>query len=188
MKNFFRLAIVALFVAAMPNVTKAQSTKKGVPVAIAHFDLDSVLDLMPAMKAASDSAESYYKMLEDELYRMQAEYDTRMEAYEKNKDIWSPTIKGLKEKEIYDLQQNMQLYQQSAQVDYANYRAKLVKPIFDSIQAAVKRIAIRRNYGYVIDSSKSTGVVLYANVSDDIFKDVLAELHIPPPVPKAPGK
>ena len=181
MKKFLCFAIAALLVAAIPHAAHAQT--KATPAAVAHIDLDSLLDIMPEMKKASDSAQKYYESLENQLYAMQVELDRKLNEYDSLNKSWSPLIKGLKEKEIRDLQQNIQVFQQNAQVDYANYRAKLVEPIFTKIQAAVKEVALAKGYKYVIDSSKSTGVVLYASPSDDIFNDVRTKLGIPAPAP-----
>jgi outer membrane protein len=185
MKKFLRIAVAALFIAALPHVAKAQT--KASPTAVAHLDLDSLLDIMPEMKRASDSAATYYKMLEDQLYKMQVELNRKMNEYDSLSKNWSPLIKSLKEKEAQDLQQNIQAFQQSAQVDYANYRAKLVEPIFAKITAAVKDVAVAKGYRYVIDSSKTTGVVLYASPTDDIFNDVRIKLGIPVPAPGTGG-
>ena len=181
MKKFLCFAIAALLVAAIPHAAHAQT--KAAPTAVAHIDLDSLLDIMPDMKKASDSAQSYYQMLENQLYAMQVELDRKLNEYDSLNKTWSPLIKSLKEKEIRDLQQNIQAFQQSAQVDYANRRAELVEPIFTKIQGAVKEVAIAKGYKYVIDSSKTTGVVLYASPADDIFNDVRIKLGIPVAAP-----
>lgn len=187
MKNLFRIAVASLLIAVIPQTVKAQ---KGSPAAVAHFSLDSLLDIMPDMKKASDDAAAYYKTLEDQMYRMQSELDRKLAEYDSatTRKIWSDLIKGLKEKEIRDQQQNIQIFQQQAQVDYANYRAKLVEPIFKKIKDAVKAVAVERGYKYVIDSSDATGVVLYASPTDDIFDAVRIKLNIPvPPKPTTPA-
>lgn len=177
MKKFIRIAVAALLIAVVPHSAKAQSK-------VAHFSLDSILNIMPEMKRASDSAAIYYKSLENQMYSMQMELERKGREYDSLKTKWSPLIVSLKEKEISDLQYNIQVFQQQAQTDYANYRAKLVEPIFKKIKDAVKAVALEKKYTYVIDSSDATGVVLYANPGDDIFKDVCLKLGIPLPAPK----
>lgn len=189
MKKLFSIAIAALLIAAFPHAAKAQT--KASPATVAHFDLDSLLGIMPAMQKASDSAAAYYSQLENQLYSMQAELQRKYDIYDSLKDKMSPLIRGIKEKEINDLQNNIQIFQQKAQQDYANLRAQLVEPIYNSIIKAAKEVAIARGYRYVIDSSKTAGVILYASPTDDIFNDVRIKLGIPVPAPKpatpAPG-
>jgi outer membrane protein len=127
-------------------------------------------------------------MLENQLGVMTNEYQRKLNEYDSLKDKWSPLIKALKEKEITDLQNNIQGFQQQAQVDYSNMRGKLVEPIYNEITKAVKEVALARGYKYVLDSSKTSGVVLYASPTDDIFNDVRIKLNIPvPPKPTTTG-
>jgi len=190
MKKYLSIAVAALLFVAVPHFAKAQT--KASPSAVAHIDLDSLLDIMPEMKKASDSAQQYYNMLEQQMYSMQSELDRKLAEYDSLQTKWSPLIKGIKEREMQQLQTNIQQFQQQAQTDYANRRAQLVEPIFTSIKKAVKDVAIAKGYKYVLDSSKTTGVVLYSSDADDIFNDVRVKLNIPlPPATKpapAPGK
>jgi Skp family chaperone for outer membrane proteins len=62
-----------------------------------------------------------------------------------------------------------------------------LQPVYKSIQAAVKAVALERGYKYVLDSSESSLVVLYASPSDDIFQAVKAKLGIKDPAPKPGG-
>jgi outer membrane protein len=181
MKHVFRIAVAFLLLAFTTKEVNAQTK-------VAHLDLDSLLNIMPEMKKATEDAAAYYKTLENQLYTMNIELDRKLNEYDSctTRKIWSELIKGLKEKEIRDLQQNIQIFQQQAQVDYANKRSELVEPIYKKIIDAVKAVATRLGYTYVLDSSKTTGVVLYASPKDDILNAVMLELKIPIPAPKAP--
>jgi outer membrane protein len=185
MKKFLSIAIAAILIAAFPHVAKAQ-VKAG-PATVAHFDLDSLLEIMPAMKKAQDSANAYYQQLENQLYTMQAEFERKAGIYDSLKSVTSPLINAMREKELNDLQYNIQLFQQKAQQDYANMRATLVEPIYNSIIKAVKEVAIANGFKYVIDSSKSAGVVLYASKDYDIFDAVCTKLGIPKPAAPKPA-
>ncbi len=189
MKKYLLIAVTALFLVAVPRVAKAQAPAKAAPTAVAHLDLDSLLGIMPAFKSASDSAAMFYKELEKQLYTMTMEYERKMAEYDSLGKTMSPLIKALKEKEINDIQQNIQAFQQMAQEAFTNRRAELLAPVFKSIQKAVKDVAIAKGYTYVVDSSQSASVVLYAADSADIFTAVRIKLGIPegPKPTPAPG-
>ena len=59
MKNALKIVAVALMLFVAPTIGKSQK--------MAHFSLDSLLEIMPEFKAASDSAQLYYKMLENQM-------------------------------------------------------------------------------------------------------------------------
>lgn len=194
MKNLFKAAIAAILILmAAPVAVNAQA--KATPSAVAHFNLDSLLNVMPDFKKAQDDAQLYYKSLENQLMKMKMELDRKMNEYDSLSPTWSGLIKSLKEKEIVDLQQNMEAFQMSAQQDFANKRAELLKPIYEKIRNASKAVAVRRGYKYVIDSSQSSAIVIYSSPADDIFMDMVKELGITlpapapaPTTPPAPGK
>lgn len=183
MKKYLLIAVAALFLTAVPRVAHAQTKA----ASVAHLDLDSLLDIMPAFKKASDSAQQFYAQLEQMMYQMQLELQRKGNEYDSLNKTWSPPIKTIKEKEIYDLQQRIQDFQQTAQDSYAKRRSELLEPIFKQIQEAVKAVAIAKGYNYVIDSSKSATVVLYADKNNDIFDAVRIKLGIPLPAPKPAG-
>lgn len=184
MKNALKIVAVALMLFVAPTIGKSQK--------MAHFSLDSLLEIMPEFKAASDSAQMYYKMLENQMVVMQMELERKLNEYDSLNKMWSPLIKQLKEKEITDLQNNIQAFQMSAQQDFNNKRVQLVEPLYNKINKAAADVAKEKGYKYVIDSSKSAGVVIYADPADDILDAVRIKLGIPKPAPKpaapAPGK
>jgi outer membrane protein len=186
MKKYLLIAVAALMLSSIPRVAHAQAKA----TAVAHINIDSLLDIMPAFKKASDSAQAFYNQLEQTMYTMQLEYQRKLNEYDSLNTHWSAPIKSLKESELNDLQGRIQKFQQDAQDSYTDYRTKLLTPIFKQIQDAVKAVAIAQGYKYVLDSSKSATVVLYAADSDDIFNAVRLKLGIPAPTPKpapAPG-
>src|ERR1041385_685898 len=185
MKKYLLIAVAALIFAGVPRVAHAQA--KAAPTAVAHLNIDSLLDIMPAFKKASDSAQAFYGQLEQTMYTMQLEYQRKLNEYDSLNTHWSAPIKSLKESELNDLQGRIQKFQQDAQDSYTDYRTKLLTPIFKQIQDAVKAVAIAKGYKYVLDSSKSATVVLYAADSDDIFDAVRIKLGIPVPAPKPAG-
>lgn len=181
MKKYFTLAVVAFMFFALPNVAKAQ-VAKATSTTMAHLNLDSLLQISPRFKAATDSAELYMTSLQNQLYAMQVEYQRKLNEYDSLQKVWSPLIKALKEKEIRDLENNIQAFQQQAQDDFTAYRGKLYEPVFAEIDKAIEAVAVAHGYRYVIDDTKGNGL-LYAAKSDDIFTEVRIKLNIPAPKP-----
>lgn len=179
MKKFIRHLFVLAAIAFAPAV---HAQKFG------HIDLDSLLSIMPEMSKANEDAAAYYKTLETQMLQMQTELDTKMKEYEANQATWSPAIKKLKEDELNSLNQRIQGFQMTAQTDFNNKKAELLKPIYDKVNKAVKDVAKEKGYKYVFDSSKSASILLYADPVDDVFNLVKTKLNIPNPAPKTtPG-
>ncbi|TND08723.1 MAG: outer membrane protein [Bacteroidetes bacterium] len=178
MKKFIKHLFVVAAIALAPSI---HAQKFG------HFDLDSLLSIMPEMEKANKDAADYYKTLEAQMLQMQTELDTKLKDYEANSSSWSPAIKKLKEDELNSLQQRIQQFQMTAQSEFNTQKQNLVKPIYDKINKAVKDIAKEKGYKYVFDSSKGAALLMYADPADDIFALLKVKLNIPNPAPKTGG-
>jgi outer membrane protein len=145
---------------------------------IAHISLDSLITLMPESKKAQQDVQDYAKQLEQQITAMQAELQTKYAEYqEKSKDL-PEIVRASKEKELNELNQRIQDFQQQAQVDYQKKSAELSKPIYDKAKKAINQIAKENNYKYVLDTS--SGIVVYSEPSDDIMSIVIKKLGITP--------
>lgn len=174
MKKTILIFLAVLFF--LPAFAQDSTTVK--PIKIAYFSLDSLLDIMPEMKTASDQAAVFYKDLESKMYAMQTQYNTKQSELENSKDL-SPEKKAALESEIAALGTRLEAFRTQSQIDFANYRAELVEPILAKIRAAANAVAAEKGYDIVLDSSMGTGVIVYANPRDDIFRAVCAKLGIP---------
>lgn len=96
MKKYLTITLAALLITAVPQVAKAQT--KAAAVAVAHIDLDSILQIFPAYKSAMDTAQSYYAQLEKEMYSMQVELQRKATEFDSLSKTMSPFIKQLKQK------------------------------------------------------------------------------------------
>ena len=83
-------------------------------------------------------------------------------------------VKEVKEKELMDLQNRIQEFQQSADDKMGKKRQELFKPILDKAQKAIKDVGSEGGYDYIFDG----GQLLYAKDSENIVPAVKAKLGI----------
>jgi outer membrane protein len=184
MKNVLKTAVAGVAFVIGSFTATAQK--------VAHIDLDSLISLMPESKTAQESVQAYAKSLEQEVTAMQAELQTKYEAYQKDSPNMAPIVKESKEKELNDLNQRITDFQQQAQADYQKKSAELSKPVYEKAKKAIDQVAKENGYKYVLDTS--TGLVLYSEPSDDIINLVIKKLNITIPpagtgtTPVAPPK
>ena len=74
--------------------------------------------------------------------------------------------KSRAEKELEDLGNRIQDFQQTAQESIQKKKEELYGPILKKAEAAIKDIAKEKGYSYIFDTS--LGTVLYAQDSDNI--------------------
>jgi outer membrane protein len=145
---------------------------------MAHINLDSLITLMPESAKAQQSVQEYAKQLEQEVTVMQNELQTKYNEYQaKSKDM-AEVVRASKEKELNDLNQRIQSFQEQAQQEYQKKSAELSKPIYEKAKKAIDQVAKESGYRYVLDTS--TGLVLFSESADDIISPVMKKLGITP--------
>ena len=144
---------------------------------LGYIDFQELMQQMPEYKKANSDMEAYGKKLEDELKTMSAEYDKKLEAYQKLGDKMEGSIKETKEKELRDIQARIQGFQQSAQQDVRKKEEELLKPIIEKAKRVIGEVAKENNYYYVYDSSPGSPL-LYKPESEDLMSIVKKKLLI----------
>src|SRR5690606_29167539 len=81
-------------------------------------------------------------------------------------------------KEIQELQGRIQEYSMKAQEDLQNKQVELLTPIIERATTAVQNVAKANKFTYILDSSESKAVVIFAEGGEDIMDKVKKELGI----------
>ena len=170
-------AFVALFFAAN---TEANAQK------LAHLNVDELLSLMPETQTAEGEIKAYADALQKDMEEMQKEAQGRYENLVANQQNWTQLRIAKEQEELELLAQRIQEYQVKAQQDLQNKQMELMQPIIEKAQNAVNDVARDKGYNYVLDSSQSKGVLIFAEGGEDILPYVKAKLGITAPSsPKA---
>jgi len=141
-----------------------------------HINSQELLSLMPERKTAETSLQDYAKGLENQLISMQTEYQSMIENYQNNESSYDDLTKQDKIAEIQGLEQRLTTFQQSAQSSLQEKEQELLRPILESAQNAIDKVAKKEKYTYILDSS--SGVLLYSKDSEDILEKVKDELGL----------
>ena len=107
---------------------------------------------------------------------MTAEYQTKLQSYQSKADSLPDAIRATKEKELTDLGQRIQDFQQTAQESIQSKKQEIYGPILKKAEDAIKEIAKEKSYSYIFDTS--LGSVIYAQESDNIMPLVKTKLGI----------
>jgi outer membrane protein len=168
MKKGMKSVVLVVVTVFLANIALAQK--------IAHINLDSLITLMPESAKAQAAVQEYAKQLEQEVTIMQSELQTKYNEYQaKSKDM-AEVVRASKEKELNDLNQRIQSFQEQAQQEYQKKSAELSKPVYEKAKKAIDQVAKENAYRYVLDTS--TGMVLFSETADDIIALVIKKLAI----------
>ena len=174
MKKFLKLTLA---VALMVSATAVSAQKFG------RVDLAAIVTNMTEYKEATANLEAYGRDLQDQLEQIQVEFNKLYADYEKNVATYSDTVRQLKERELTELQQRFQDFQQLAQQDIAKKEAELMNPIYEKANEAVKQVSSAGGYIAIFsttsDQPASAGLAYFDPAQlTDITSEVRAALGI----------
>ena len=158
MKKIFLLAAMALF-------TLSASAQ----VKIAHVNFSELYQLTSDADAARSTMAAAQKEANETFQSMYEEFQTKYNEYQQKSSTWTPAIKENKEKELSEINNRLQEFQQSIQQELARKEQQLYEPIIAKVRETVEKLAKSGGYAMVFDSSQ----YLYAD--DTICKDLTAD-------------
>lgn len=169
MKKIFSIIFLSAIMLGTIGVAQSQ-TKFG------HVNSQMLLQDMPGRAQAQQELETYAQELEQTFTALQNEYMTKLQNYQDNLATLSETVKRDRERELGNLQERIQEFQQSAQQDLMTRENELLQPIIDTVRVAIEDVAKENGYDYVFDLS--VGSLLYAQPADDLMPMVREKLGI----------
>ena len=165
MKKTIKLTLAVVFVM---GATSLFAQKFG------RINTQEVISVMPEMKEMQTNIEAYSKDLQESM----------------ENSTMSDAVRQLKEKELNDLIQRRNDFEQVAQQDLQKRYNELLAPIIDKAKAAIDKVATAGSYLAVFDTS--TGSLAYFDEAmlTDLAPAVKKELGItdaPAATPAAPA-
>lgn len=152
-----KIALIAA-AALMALSASAQNLK------FAHVNFSELVQLMPESDEARAAIAASTKEAEETYQSMVEEYQAKATAYQQKASTWTAAIKESKEKELNDIGNRIQEFQQNIQAELQQQQAQLMSPIQEKAMKAVEQLAKEGGYIYVfergqllyIDETKST--------------------------------
>ena len=169
MKKFL-LVICSIFICSIAAVAQRY----------AIVDTKYILDKMPDYKEAQRKLDQFSEQWQKEIDTKQTDLDRMYKNFEAEQVLLSDDLKKkredelfVKEKELRDLQRQRFGFEG----DLFKRRQDLVKPIQDKVYNAIQKIAVNRQYDFILD--KSEGItIIFADPKLDRSEDVLRELGV----------
>lgn len=164
------IKLVAIVLLLTATCVQAQTLKFG------HINSTILLGMMPETKNADSTLQKFGTSLESQLKTMTTEYQSKVSDFRANEATMAEPVKEAKAREINDLEQRIQDFQESAQQSLQKKKEEIYTPIIKKAEDAIKAVAKEKSYSYIFDTS--VGVVLFAQDSDDIMDQVKAKLGL----------
>lgn len=167
MKKIILVAAVAL----MSFAAKAQDVK------FAYVDFNEIIMLMPEMDEARAVIEENSMTNEQILMDMYKEYETKMQEYQQKSATWTQAVREVKEREIMQIQQNLEENQRLLQQDIQQLQQRLQAPIIEKATKTIEDLAKAKGIAAVYEKSS----FLYVDPAQmiDLTPEARVALNIP---------
>lgn len=165
------IVIACAVLLSFTTTVNAQTTLK-----LGHINSTQLLSIMPETKNADSTLQKFGASLESQLKTMTAEYQNKIADFKTKEASMADPIRDAKMKEISDLEERIQAFQESAQSSMQKKKEEIYSPIIKKAEEAINQIAKEKNYSYIFDTS--VGAVLFAQDSDDIMPIVKTKLGL----------
>jgi outer membrane protein len=146
----------------------------------AVIDSKYILDKLPEYKDAQKKLDLFSEQWQQEIEQKQALVDKMGKDYEAEQVMLSDVLKKKREDELYNKEKELRDLQKKHfgfEGDLFRKRQELIKPIQDKVYNAVQKLAIERQYDFILD--KSEGItIIFADPKLDRSEDVLRNLGV----------
>lgn len=132
-------ALVAISAAAQPK--------------FAHVNFSELVQLCPEADQARTTMAASSKEAQETYQAMIEEFQTKYDQYEAKASTWTAAIRASKDKELKEIQQRIQEFSQTVDVELQQQQQTLMAPIVKKAQDTIKDLAKQGGYVYVFDVS-----------------------------------
>lgn len=179
------------FITALLLVTASSLFAQTGEQKLGYADWDYIFSLMPEFKQVDTDLKAHSNQLQAQLEAKNKELETKYKAYQAMPATTPDAIRADKERELQQLQENLQKFNTDAQTSYETKRNTLMQPVFTKVGKAIEDVAKENNYTFIINPQLMGGgdILLYSDSKYDISDLVLKKMGITaPPKPAATTK
>ena len=137
-----------LFIAMMLIAPMALSAQK-----FGHINTQELFTQMPEVaqiKLKMDTIQSQY---ENQLASMNEEIQRKAQDYQAQEATMPEAVKQIRQQELQEMQQRIQLFYQTAEQDIQKKQQELLTPVHERMAKAIKAVGEREGYTYIFDSA-----------------------------------
>ena len=146
----------------------------------AIIDSKYILDKTPGYKDAQQKLDQFSQLWQQEIDQRQTALNKMFKDYDAEQVMLPDDLKKKREDELYNKEKELRDLQRKRfgfEGDLFRKRQELIKPIQDKVYNAVQKLAVEKQYDFILD--KSEGItVIFADPKLDKSEDVLRNMGV----------
>jgi outer membrane protein len=146
----------------------------------AVIDSKFILEKIPEYKDAQTKLDQYSMLWQQEIDQKQAALDKMYKDFDAEQVMLPDALKKKREDELYNKEKELRDLQRKRfgfEGDLFKKRQELIKPIQDKVYNAVQKLAVEKQYDFILD--KSEGItIIFADPKLDKSEEVLRNMGV----------
>ena len=137
--------IIIAMMLALPMIARAQK--------FGHINTQELFAQMPEVnqiKLKMDTIQNQYEM---QLASMNEEIQRKAQDYQAQEATMPDAVKQIRQQELQEMQQRIQLFYQTAEQDIQKKQQELLLPVHEKMTKAIQKVGERDGYTYIFDSA-----------------------------------
>lgn len=168
MKKLITVLSIAMVLVATSATNYAQK--------FGHLNGQEILRMLPDYTQAESELKTWMEGKQKVIQELQTTYQTQVQKYQTNEATMDNSEKELRQKEILQIEKNMQEFATKAEEDYMKKQEELMKPMLEKVQNAIKAVGKSNGFTYIFDIS--AGALVFTDGGIDVTDLVKKELGI----------
>ena len=140
-----------------------------------HVNTQELFSQMPEVNKVKLKMDTIQSQYENQLASMNEEIQKKAQDYQAQEATMADAVKQIRQQELQEMQQRIQLFYQTAQEDIQKKQQEMLAPIHEKMAKAIKTVGEREGYTYIFDSA---AMVHIGNDAKDVTPAVKKELGI----------
>ncbi len=137
--------IVLMLALALPLAVSAQK--------FGHINTQEVFALMPELTKVKAQMDTLQNTYESQIANMQEEYQKKVADYQKNAATLNDVVKPIRQQEIAEMEQRIQLFYQTAQQDIQKKQQEYLAPLQQKMVNAIQEVGKENGFTYIFDTA-----------------------------------
>ena len=140
-----------------------------------HVNTQELFAMMPEVNKVRLTMDTINNQYENQLASMNEEFQRKYQDYMAQEATMADAIKQIRQQELQEMQQRIQLFYQTAEQDIQKKQQELLAPVHEKMTKAIKAVGDREGYTYIFDSAAMVHIGADAT---DVMPAVKRELGI----------
>ena len=177
-----KLVLLAVFGLAT-FLSHAQTT----PTKIGYADVDYIFSQLPEAKQIDTELKSTQAQLKNQIDSKYQEYQKKLADYQANINTMLEAVRANTERELIQMQQNIEKLQADAQTTISAKENQLMEPVYKKVGKGIEDVAKENGFTFILSQQiGGLDVILYGDDKMDISDLVLKKLGVTPKPPTTP--